>query len=67
MVLQFLTQTAIGYNANPFSSNQIMLGTINETVYSAGPININGLDMSTIFLGYNNYNLTSINNNIYYN
>ncbi len=43
-----------------------MLGTINETVYSAGPININGLDMSTIFLGYNNYTLTSINNNIYY-
>ncbi len=58
--------TAIGYNSSPFSSNQIMLGTINETVYCPNKININGIDMSTIFLGYNNYSLTSINNNIYY-
>ena len=59
--------TAIGYNSNPFASNQIMLGTINETVYCPNKLNINGTDMSNIFLSYNNYTLNSINNNIYYN
>ena len=60
---QFNNSTAIGYSSLPFGSNQVMLGTLNETVYCPNTININGFDTSTELVCYNNFTLISIGNN----
>ena len=46
--------TAVGYNSQITASNQIVLGTINETVYIPGNLNVSG----NLTLGYNYNNLS---------
>ena len=60
----FNNSTAIGYNSQPTSDNQIMLGTNAETVICPSTVSINGLDTTTQIIGYNNISLINIGSNI---
>jgi hypothetical protein len=58
--------TAIGYNSKITASNQIVLGTANETVYIPGQINYNFVTLTAEAPSYAGSTITTINSNIYF-
>jgi len=57
-------------NYASLSANNIFTGTrnqFNNTLYSNGSLNVNGLDTSNEILGFNNFTYTAVNSNSTYN